>query len=161
MFPTVVQDILSVLVVTVVMAPPLMFTKMCGRVRRDTTRKDHEKNFSSLKYDVTPAPNGANWLILPCDCFLFPILSKVGLRRPVRGLCQRGGLREGWGLSNENEGVLGKNRRWELVCRREVGAPTTEGGLQPLSLETSDAIDWHKTSKLGHAAVKDNPATSE
>lgn len=79
----------------------------------------------------------------------------------MRGLCQRGGLREGCGLSNENEGVLGKNRRWELVDRRIFEAPTTEGGLQPLSLETSDAIDWHKTSKLGHAAVKDNPATSE
>lgn len=67
MFPTVVQDILSVLVVTVVMDSPLMFIRRCGSVKRDTTRKDHEKNFSSLKYDVTPAPKGANWLILPFE----------------------------------------------------------------------------------------------
>ena len=64
-FPTVVHDILSVLVVTVVMASPLVLTNRCGKTRKDTTRKDHEKYLRSLKYDVTPAPNGANWLVLP------------------------------------------------------------------------------------------------
>lgn len=68
MFPTVVRDILSVLVVKVVMASPLVLIERCGRTHKDTTRNDHEKYLSSLKYDVTPAPKGANWLILPWFC---------------------------------------------------------------------------------------------
>lgn len=48
-FPTVVHDILSVLVVTVVIASPLVLTNRCGRTKKDTTRKDHEKYLSSLK----------------------------------------------------------------------------------------------------------------
>lgn len=60
----VVQDIMSVFVV-VPMKPPAVLTKRCGKTDAVPITKDQQQNLRNLKYDVTPAPYGANWLILP------------------------------------------------------------------------------------------------
>lgn len=108
-FPIVVHDILSALVVTVVMASPFVFTKRCGTIATETTRKVHEQNLMNLKYDVTPAPYWAKSLVLPFLRTVFVYVSYGGFAREMVGRGKTDGMGQGRG---EGEGGM-KLGNWQ------------------------------------------------